>query len=180
MSTRERIDLGRQQGRTRTAIRQAFLDLLFEHNYPAVTMAAVAERANIGRSTLYEHYRTKDALFRDCVSVPLAGLAGLVGTDTLPDGFGDLLQHFRDNRALARVLVHLPAYGAMQKVLTDLIEPRLGGPARLPIALVAAQIAAAQFALLMPWALGQVAVAPADMADALHRSSNAMANALQG
>jgi hypothetical protein len=97
----------------------------------------------------------------------------------LPEDFGDLLRHFRDNRGLCRVLIHLPAYGTMQKVLAELIEPRLGRAGRLPPALVAMQIATAQFALLMPWVLGQVAVAPADLADALYRSSNAIASALQ-
>ncbi len=179
MSAFDAEALGRQTGRTRDLIRQAFLELLFEHDFPAVTMAAVAERANIGRSTLYEHFRTKDALFRDTARWPMSGLAGLVGAPALPGDFGDLLQHFRENRALCRVLVHLPAYGTMQKVLAELIEPRLGTGGRLPPALVAMQIATAQFALLMPWVMGQVAVAPTDLADALYRSSNAIANALQ-
>jgi len=179
MSAYDTAATGRQAGRTRDLIREAFLALLFEHDFPAVTMAAVAERANIGRSTLYEHFRTKDVLFRDTARRPMSGLAGLVGAPALPDDFGDLLQHFRDNRALCRVLVHLPAYGTMQKVLADLIEPRLNTVGPLPPPLVAMQIATAQFALLMPWVLGQVAVAPADLADALYRSSNAIAAAAQ-
>jgi AcrR family transcriptional regulator len=179
MSTHDTEALGRQAARTRGLIRQAFLELLFERDFPAVTMAAVAERANIGRSTLYEHFQTKDALFRDTSRWPMSGLAGLVAAPTLPEDFGDLLRHFRDNRGLCRVLIHLPAYGTMQKVLAELIEPRLGRAGRLPPALVAMQIATAQFALLMPWVLGQVAVAPADLADALYRSSNAIASALQ-
>ena len=179
MSAHEANAPDRRQGRTRSLIRQAFLELLFEHDFPAVTMAAVAERANVGRSTLYEHFRTKDDLFRDAARWPMSGLAELVGAEALPASFGELLQHFRDNRALGRVLVYLPAYGTMQKVLAELIEPRLASGGRLPPALVASQIAAAQFAFLMPWILGQVAVAPADLAEALHRSSNAIANALR-
>jgi AcrR family transcriptional regulator len=177
MSALEFEDLDRRQDRTRTAIRRAFLSLLFENNYPAVTMAAVAERANVGRSTLYEHFRTKDDLFRDTVRVPMSGLAELVDTDTLPEPFGELLQHFRDNQALGRVLVYLPAYGSMQKVLAELIETRLGKSDLMPASLVATQIAAAQFAILTPWILGQVALSPAVLAEALHRSSRAMAGA---
>jgi AcrR family transcriptional regulator len=178
MSAHDTESLGRQPGRTRDLIRQAFLELLFEQDFPAVTMTAVAERANIGRSTLYEHFRTKDALFRDTARWPMSGLAGLVSAPAPPHDFGDLLQHFRENRALCRVLIHLPAYATMQKVLAELIEARLGGPLRLPPAVVATQIAAAQFALLIPWVMGQAAATPADMAQALHRSSNAIANAL--
>ena len=179
MSAYEAKPLNRQQGRTRALIRQAFLELLFERDFPAVTMAAVAGRANVGRSTLYEHFPTRDDLFRDCARWPMSGLAELVGAPALPTAFADLLRHFRENRALGRALIHLPAYGIMQKVLAELIEPRLSGTTRLPASLLAAQIAAAQFALLMPWVLGQAAVAPTDLAEALHRSSNAIANALQ-
>lgn len=178
MSAYNPAKLSRQSGRTRALIRQAFLELLFEHDFPAVTMAAVADRANIGRSTLYEHFGTKDALLRDSARLPMSGLAALVGAPAPPGDFSDLLQHFRDNRALCRVLVHLPAYGALQKVLAELIESRLAGPFRLSPALIAAQIAAAQFAVLTPWILGQVAVSPGDLAVALHRSSNAIAEAL--
>ncbi len=177
--------LTRQQSRTRGAIQAAFLDLLFENNYPAVTMAAVAARADVGRSTLYEHFRTKDDLFRDCVRMPLGGLAELVGAQTLPPRFGALLQHFRDNQALARVLVYLPAYGSMQRVLSELIETRLEGrahgrPHHVPLALIAGQIAAAQLAVLMPWILGQAAISPLALAEALYRTSNAIADSMIG
>ena len=117
MSAHDPAAVSRQAARTRSLIRQAFLDLLFEHAYASVTMAAVAERADVGRSTLYEHYRTKDELFRDVARMPMSGLAELVGAAAIAPSFGDLLQHFRDNRALGRVLVHLPAYASMQRVL---------------------------------------------------------------
>ncbi len=179
MSAYGREELTRQPGRTRGLIRRAFLDLLFEADYPSVSMAAVAQRANVGRSTLYEHYRTKDDLFRDCVRVPMSGQAELVGAEALPADFGALLRHFRDNQALGRVLVYLPAYGSMQKVLAGMIEARLRGASPcIPLPLIATQIAAAQFAILTPWILGQVAVTPAAIGDALHKSSNAIAGAL--
>jgi len=180
MSAQEATEPTRQQARTRAAIRQAFFELLFTGPYPAVSMAAVAARANVGRSTLYEHFRTKDELFRASVRVPLLGLAELVGAPALPPHIGGVLQHFRDNQALARVLFYLPAYKSMQLVLAELIEDRLAAhsPPVIPLSLVATQISAAQFAILTPWILGQVAVAPAAMAEALYRSSNAIADVL--
>ena len=87
------------------------------------------------------------------------------------------MQHFRDNQALGRVLVYLPAYGSMQKVLVELIEARLRTSGPVPRAVVATQIAAAQFAILTPWILGQVALPPSALAEALHRSSQAIASA---
>ncbi len=180
MSAENAADPTRQQARTRAAIRQAFFELVFQASYQEVSMAAVAARANVGRSTLYEHFRTKDELFRDSVRVPLAGLAELVGALALPASVGGVLRHFRENQALARVLFYLPAYKSMQQVLAELIEARLGDrvPNGIPMSLVATQIAAAQFAVLAPWILGQVAAAPAAIAEALYRSSNAIADAL--
>lgn len=176
-------ELSRQQEKTRAAIKAAFLQLLFERNYPAITMADVAGRANVGRSTLYEHFRTKLDLLKDGAAPPFSGLAELIGTTEITDRFLGLLQHFRENHALARVMLHLPARAGLDIVLAQLVERRLcvhaeGKSALVPLPLAARQIAAAQFALLEPWILGQVAVRPEALAAALLRTSNALADAL--
>jgi hypothetical protein len=49
----------RQARRTRTALKRAFVALLKESPYEAITVGDVAERANIGRSTFYRHYASK-------------------------------------------------------------------------------------------------------------------------
>ncbi len=175
--------LSRQQERTRGAIRAAFLGLLFERNYPAVTMADVADRANVGRSTLYEHFRTKLDLLKDSAAVPFSGLADLVGAEAAGGNFINLLHHFRENHALARVLVHMPARAGLDTVLSQLIERRLavradGRTAIIPLLLAARQIAAAQFALLEPWVLAQIAMRPEVLAEALWRTTNALADAV--
>lgn len=179
------IDPDRRQTKTRQAIRQAFIELLFQLHYKDVTVAAVAERANVGRSTLYEHFRTKSDLLKDSLTVPFSLLASVVGSEHIPDQFIWLLQHFRENQALGRVLFYLPANALMLRVLAGLIETRLvtmagDAPPRIPLSLIAAQIAAAQFALLTPWILGQVALSQSALAQALHLSSNAMARSLLG
>ncbi len=45
--------------KTRSAIKGAFLELIREKNYPDITVSEIAERGNIGRSTLYKHYQSK-------------------------------------------------------------------------------------------------------------------------
>lgn len=170
----------RRQDRTRTAIRQAFLALMFDTNYADITVAAVAARANVGRSTLYEHFRTKTDLLRDALIMPMSALAAVVAAPDVPPMLIGWLQHFRERQALGRVLFYLPARDVMLSVLADLIEARLettATPTVLPRKLLAAQIAAAQFAVLTPWILGQVAVPYDAMARGLYRSSNALAQA---
>jgi AcrR family transcriptional regulator len=175
--------LTRQQEKTRAAIRAAFVSLLFERNYPSVTMANVADRANVGRSTLYEHFRTKLDLLKDSATVPFSGMAGLVDDAATTGGLINLLHHFRENHALARVLVHMPARAGLDTVLSQLIEQRLtvlagGQSALIPLPLAARQIAAAQFALLEPWVLAQVAIRPDILGEALVRTTRALVGAI--
>jgi AcrR family transcriptional regulator len=53
----------RRRQRTRRLLSEAFVELLREKGYSAITVSDIIERANIGRSTFYSHYRDKDDLF---------------------------------------------------------------------------------------------------------------------
>ena len=169
----------RRQEKTRHAISRAFLALLFERPYNAITIAAVAERANVGRSTFYEHFRTKSDLLKASLTVPFGALASIIIAPEPPPFLIELLQHFRDNHALGRVLFGGPARAVLHRVLATQIEthlPDAGLP--LPRPLLASQIAAAQLALLEPWSLGQVAASAETMAKTLHRTSRALTAAI--
>jgi AcrR family transcriptional regulator len=48
--------------RTRAALRQALIGLVLERGYDAVTIRDVVDRANVGRSTFYAHYPSKEDL----------------------------------------------------------------------------------------------------------------------
>ena len=45
--------------RTKTAIKQALLELIHEMNYPKITVGQLTDKADVGRSTLYRHYPSK-------------------------------------------------------------------------------------------------------------------------
>jgi AcrR family transcriptional regulator len=49
--------------RTRDALGDALMDLLREKPFESITVQQVLDRAEIGRSTFYAHYRDKDDLF---------------------------------------------------------------------------------------------------------------------
>ncbi len=44
----------------------ALVDLLVEKEYHAITVQAICERADVGRSAFYQHFAGKDDLFRVC------------------------------------------------------------------------------------------------------------------
>jgi AcrR family transcriptional regulator len=52
----------RRVRRTQQAVRGAFQSLIAEKGYDAVTVQDILERADVGRSTFYAHYRDKEDL----------------------------------------------------------------------------------------------------------------------
>lgn len=54
--------MDRRQRRTHRAIYDAFESLVAEEHYASVTVAQIIARADIGRSTFYAHFGTKDEL----------------------------------------------------------------------------------------------------------------------
>ena len=52
--------MDRRIGRTRSAIRTAYLDILKDGTHGRVTVAGIARRANIDRKTFYLHYESPD------------------------------------------------------------------------------------------------------------------------
>lgn len=54
--------MDRRTQKTRTAIMTAFEDLLSVKRYESITVQEIIDRANVGRSTFYAHFETRDAL----------------------------------------------------------------------------------------------------------------------
>ncbi len=52
----------RRIGRTRRMMHEALMALIVEKGYESVTVQDILDRADLGRSTFYSHYRNKDEL----------------------------------------------------------------------------------------------------------------------
>jgi AcrR family transcriptional regulator len=175
----------RRTERSRSALMSAFVQIVLSEGYAAVTVERVAERANVGRSTFYMHYRSKEDILKQSMARPSAPLVAIVGRDAAPDALLPILEHFREQRRVNRVFFDWPIRPIWVRCLAELIEPRVAAAARqararpiLPVPLIALQIAEAQIALVTHWLRGAAAAKPDAVAEALVAETRALLAAL--
>ncbi len=58
----KKVQVDRRVQRTRQLLQDALLALILEKGYAAITIQDILDRATLGRSTFYTHYRDKDEL----------------------------------------------------------------------------------------------------------------------
>lgn len=100
--------MDRRQQKTREAIFDAFSHLLSEKNYSKITVQEIIDAANVGRTTFYAHFETKDDLLKDLCSelyehiidaaLDRTHTHGLYSKEEAPNSvFLHLLQHLQEN-----------------------------------------------------------------------------------
>jgi AcrR family transcriptional regulator len=102
--------INRRVDRTRKALREALFDLIREKSYDQITVEEITERANLGRTTFYLHYKDKeDLLLEDFIDLidqmvskavddrPLLRLKTKIGNPATPANPLSGLNLFRPN-----------------------------------------------------------------------------------
>ena len=150
----------RRSQRTRHLLSEAFVALMREKGYSAITVNDLIERADIGRSTFYSHYRDKDDLFVHELDRVIEVLSHRVPQeDELPffPSLG-LFRHVGEEYELYKALVWTPGLDLLirhlQKSLSDRIEQGLQKNARafdIPLPILANFIAGSFLTLLKWW-----------------------------
>ncbi len=157
----------RRRASSRQSLLRAFIELAGERPYASIRIADIADRANVGRSTFYAHFRSKDELLLCSMDWMFNILAEAAVSDTPGDEVRRLVEHFWSNRRLARSVLAPNLERKIRRALCEVITRRLADAASFDVELsklAAAAIAAGQLGILEAWTKGDFAAPPAQVA----------------
>ena len=182
-----RKPIDRRVERTRATLQRALTSLTLKKGYDAITVGDICEAANVGRSTFYAHYTSKDdlrrsgldrlrRLLRDHQSEALAA-AGNAGSRSLAFSlpmFAHAREHIDVYRASVGSRGGAIALGTIRQILSDLVRDELGASAgknpngAIPRELVVQYAVGAYMAVLTWWLDGGAKLPPLQI-DAMFR-----------
>ncbi len=175
--------------RTREALLGAFAQFVFEgRRYDRIRIADLIERAGVGRSTFYEHYRNKDEILAESIRIPFTLVAGAVDADGDAQRLRGVLGHFHENRVPARTIFGGSARKRVARVLGSMIAERMRVRARAngvvvapaALAIVSATLADGQLATIGAWLAGEIDCDETQLATTLFRFAQAAAAEMCG
>ncbi|MEM7316089.1 MAG: TetR/AcrR family transcriptional regulator [Planctomycetota bacterium] len=162
---------------------RAFNELVLERRYEDIHIADIIKRADVSRSTFYQHFHNKEEILRNnlrAVFIPIA--EACVGTGS-QQALTQVLDHFADVRSLAVAYFASPLSQVMVDLLGQLINERLpsagsGASASIPDSLVSLQVAESTLGLVKGWLRHpEFKVDSSAIADQIMTSSNAVLGA---
>lgn len=78
--------IDRRVSRTRRQLREALMSLILEKGYDNITIEEITDRADLGRTTFYLHYRDKEALLLESLEAIADDLRSQIRLDQLQLG----------------------------------------------------------------------------------------------
>jgi AcrR family transcriptional regulator len=170
MTKTAKRSIDRRVGRTTKTLHHALISLILKKNYEAITIQEICDEANIGRSTFYAHYTSKDELHQRGIENLREVLADR--RIDAPVDQGDirgrslsfsraLFEHAHDRRDLFRALAGsrggAVALATIRRIISDAVRVELAETAdtnstdSIPRELVVQFVAGAYMAVLTWW-----------------------------
>ena len=174
----------RRVQRSRELLQKALLELLQTRDYDVITIQDITERANVGRTTFYLHYESKEDLYRQAHVTEVARIAA--DPPTRAELFADdpparmvavyvyhwstrdrlrMVYFGKDSEVLFRQLRDHSA----QQIAAQLQVTFADTPFHVPVDVVANLLASSEMGLMMWWIEKHAAHTPEQMATYFHR-----------
>lgn len=162
----------RRVNRTRRQLRSALMALILERGYNAVSIEDITERADLGRTTFYLHYRDKEELLIESLEAIAEELRIQVEQMTdleIEEGRAHanpvavVFRHVDENRDLYRIIVKGEGSSKASNRIRDIIEEAandffnlhmsefVSAPPEVPDGLVAGYFASAMLGFISLW-----------------------------
>jgi AcrR family transcriptional regulator len=183
----------RRVQRTRELLQQALIELISERRYDSITIQEIVDRANVGRTTFYLHYSSKDELFMNCheaiVSEFRSGplyLHPLSREELLspeaPPGMSSAYRHLKDAWALlypifqgkdGPLILRRIRDASAQELEVNLRAAFAEADSAIPFDVLSNYLAGAQIALVHWWLEKRQPHTPETLAQTFHRLQRA-------
>ena len=168
----------RRVTKTIASLRLALTELILEKHYDAITVQDIIDRANVGRSTFYTHFRDKEDLLIGDWKKFLGMLAAHIDLDGAAHGrlapVEGLMMHLKDYHALYRALAKAGKserlFSTGTEYLSEKIEEKFaarqaaGDELSVPPAVCGHFLALQIFGLLKWWLDRNMPYSPSEMA----------------
>jgi AcrR family transcriptional regulator len=181
----------RRTQRTRGSLQTALMELINERGYDAITVQDIVDRADVGRTTFYLHYSSKDELFMDCHQVivnkfRIGSLHPLSREEMLspeaPPTMTSAYRHLEEARAMLYsifqgkegllILRRIRDWNA-QEIKSNLSANFAEADSTIPLDILSSYLAGAQIALLQWWLEKRQPHTLENLAQMLHRLQRA-------
>ena len=178
--------IDRRAKRTRHALSSAIVELVKEKHFDEITVQNVIDRADVGRSTFYAHFRDKEELFQknwerfldmlaDQIDWSKAGEASFVPVTSL-------FQHLKEAQPFYKSLVRSKMVDPIFKSGVEYLGRKIAGqlPSKLkdgptlpiPVPVLSHFLASELFSLLKWWLDQGMPYAPERMDEMFHELVN--------
>ena len=179
--------IDRRTLRTRKMLRDALISLVLKKDFDAITVKDIIDQANVGRSTFYAHFTSKEELFRSGFEELRALLTEQQKKSLAKQGSPDerrfsfslaMFEHARDHSEIYRALVGgrggIVAFNQIRQMVTELVREDLASSLAKEVTntvrreLVVQYLVGAFMAVLTWWLDRRAKIPPAEI-DAVFR-----------
>lgn len=175
----------RRVRKTKAALQQAMVELVVEHGYEAISIDALAGRADVTRATFYAHYPSKAALLTAVVDAFADEVIAALEANEVTSGAAGrlevLLEQAQASRDVLGIIVRGEGDGGPLRRFTERVEEVIAGDVsarmeehdatpRIDPALIA-RLRAAQVVAAVAWFLDHDDLRPGELATAVNAAN---------